>query len=252
MSLEKSNKHCDLTRKIQNYIFQLHEPDPVLRSNGQLSFEGFARFLMDAHNNAVCDRNEGQESLDLPLSRYYIATSHNTYLSGHQLKGQSSVELYREILLNGCRCVELDCWDGDDGQPIIYHGHTLTTKISFRDVVQTIAEYAFVATPLPVILSIENHCSLPQQQKMAQIFRDCLGDKLVIAPITEHEMHLPSPNQLKNRIIIKNKKLRNSNECQSSVKPVLSRTTTLEENDNDLEEYDSDFGEDDFEYEQGK
>ena len=75
--------------------FQLHEPDPMLRSNGQLSFEGFARFLMDAHNNAICE-NEC-ESLDLPLSRYYIATSHNTYLAGHQLKGQSSVELYREV-----------------------------------------------------------------------------------------------------------------------------------------------------------
>ena len=67
----------------------------MLRSNGQLSFEGFARFLMDAHNNAICE-NEC-ESLDLPLSRYYIATSHNTYLAGHQLKGQSSVELYREV-----------------------------------------------------------------------------------------------------------------------------------------------------------
>ena len=146
--------------------------------------------------------------------------------------------------------MELDCWDGDDGQPIIYHGHTLTTKISFRDVVQTIAEYAFVATPLPVILSIENHCSLPQQQKMAAIFKDLLGEKLVIAPINEHECHLPSPNQLRHRIIIKNKKLRNSNDCDR-VKPILSRTTTMEENDND-EEYDSDFGEDEFEYEQGK
>ena len=49
--------------------------------------------------------------------------------------------------------------------------------------VSTISIYAFVKTSLPVILSIENHCSLSQQQKMAAIFRELLGDKLVIAPI---------------------------------------------------------------------
>ena len=67
--------------------------------------------------------------------------------------------------------MEWEVSSSQKSQPIIYHGHTLTTKISFRDVVQTIAESAFVGSPLPVILSIENHCSLPQQQKMAAIFK---------------------------------------------------------------------------------
>ena len=37
----------------------------------------------------------------------------------------------------------VDCWDGDEGEPIIYHGHTLTSKILFKDVVEACKKYAF-------------------------------------------------------------------------------------------------------------
>lgn len=40
----------------------------------------------------------------------------------------------------------VDCWDGPDGKPIIYHGWTRTTKIKFDDVVQAIKEHAFVTS----------------------------------------------------------------------------------------------------------
>ncbi|KAG7167929.1 1-phosphatidylinositol 45-bisphosphate phosphodiesterase epsilon-1-like [Homarus americanus] len=190
-------------------LLDRHEPDPSLRSQELMSFEGFARFMMDEDNYAFLDERilPDDDDMTMPLSNYYIASSHNTYLTGHQLKGESSVELYSQVLLTGCRCVELDCWDGDDGTPMIYHGHTFTTKIPFRSVVETINHSAFVTSPYPVILSIENHCSLLQQTRMAQIFMHVFGDKLVTKFLFEsdfsEEVHLPSPSQLKHRILIK-------------------------------------------------
>lgn len=51
-----------------------------------------------------------------------------------QLAGNSSVEMYRQVLLSGCRCIELDCWKGrtTEEEPVITHGFTMTTEISFK------------------------------------------------------------------------------------------------------------------------
>ena len=80
-------------------------------------------------------------------------------LSGHQMRSQSSVEIYRQVLLSGCRCIELDCWPGDKSinEPVITHGYTVCTEIPFKDVIEAIAESAFKTSDYPVILSFENH-----------------------------------------------------------------------------------------------
>lgn len=89
------------------------------------------------------DHDKIYQDMTHPLTHYYVASSHNTYLLQDQLRGPSSVDAYINALRKGCRCVELDCWDGDNGEPIVYHGHTLTSKILFKDVIQGISKHAF-------------------------------------------------------------------------------------------------------------
>jgi hypothetical protein len=100
-----------------------------------------------------------------------VTIRHKAVVTGIHIRERITRNVSHQVLLTGCRCVELDCWDGDDGSPVIYHGHTFTTKIPFRSVVEAINRSAFITSPYPVILSIDNHCSLQQQARMAHIFQ---------------------------------------------------------------------------------
>ena len=196
-------------------IIKTYEPNEQLAAEATISQDGLIRYLMSDENAPVfLDRLEVNMDLDQPLSHYYINSSHNTYLSGRQFGGKSSVEMYRQVLLAGCRCIELDCWDGNnaDEEPIITHGKAMCTDISFKDVIYAIRDCAFVTSDYPVILSFENHCCKKQQHKMAKYCDEILGDLLLREPLSSHPLEpgapLPSPNDLKRKILIKNKRLK--------------------------------------------
>lgn len=69
-----------------------------------LSSDGFCRYLMSDENAPVyLERLDIYMDMDQPLCHYFINSSHNTYLTGRQFGGRSSVEMYRQVLLAGCR-----------------------------------------------------------------------------------------------------------------------------------------------------
>ncbi|KAG8236623.1 hypothetical protein J437_LFUL016455 [Ladona fulva] len=179
-----------------------------LRGRGKMSFIGFIQLLLSEEFQIFNQKHKTVfQDMTLPLSHYFIASSHNTYLTGGQLSGESSVEGYIEALKAGC----LDCWDGPKDEPIVYHGYTLTSKILFRDILHdAIDKYAFKASEYPVILSIENHCSEEQQEKMAHHLKQILKDSLYLVPVEEGMQYLPSPQALKRKIIVKAKKVHSS------------------------------------------
>lgn len=162
----------------------------------------FVSFLASKQNGPLQEEPQFY-TLDRPLNEYFISSSHNTYLLGRQVKGQSSIEGYITALSQGCRCVEVDAWDGPDGQPQVVHGRTLTTAITFREVIAAIAKHAFVKSLFPLIISIENHCSPSQQQIMFDIMKEIFGSRLIEETLDDTIKILPSPSQLLERIAIK-------------------------------------------------
>ncbi|XP_052403753.1 1-phosphatidylinositol 4,5-bisphosphate phosphodiesterase delta-1 isoform X2 [Carassius gibelio] len=223
----------DVSQNDALQLIEKYELDEKAKAKQQMTKDGFLMYLLQpegmifnpAHKSVYQDMNQ-------PLNHYFISSSHNTYLLEDQLKGPSSTEGYIKALLKGCRCVELDCWDGSDGEPVIYHGYTLTSKVLFKDVIEAIQEYAFKTSEYPVILSLENHCSVEQQKTMAQHLSSILGSALVTKPLGDQmPTCLPSPEELKGRFIVKGKRLDKLEDMFSESKTADEESVTEEEDD---------------------
>ncbi|KAI2464735.1 PLC-like phosphodiesterase [Annulohypoxylon bovei var. microspora] len=258
-----------------------------------LDLAGFLRYMTSPATNALAPPLD--QDLSFPLASYYISSSHNTYLTGNQLSSDSDADAYRSVLLRGCRCVEIDVWNGDDSdaetsesssdssmdedakevkairkasrreklasklpsslasrlektslgkkitgkgtagaesatkkekqavptaekttsapkksptpppgvvEPRVLHGYTLTKEISLREVCEAIRESAFVVTDLPLIVSLEVHCSQQQQEAMVKIINEVWADLLLPHPDDDCKF-LPSPEDLRRKILVK-------------------------------------------------
>ena len=113
--------NLEIANKASNTHFEENSVDKYIDK------DRFEAYLVSEENDAYDPEREKFDSniMFKPLSEYWINSSHNTFLTGDQFNSRSSVEMYMNALYRGCRCLELDTWDGDrepSPTPIIYHG----------------------------------------------------------------------------------------------------------------------------------
>ena len=95
-----------------------------------------------------------------------------------------------------------------NGEPLVLHGWTLTAPVGFRDVCKTVRENAFLATNLPIIVSLEVHANLEQQEVMVKVMKEEWKGFLIdeAHPTCDPEDRLPRLEELLNKILVKVKK----------------------------------------------
>ena len=93
-------------------------------------------------------------------------------------------------------------------EPIVMHGWTLTSPVSFRDVCKAIRESAFVKNSYPIIVSLEVHADFEQQEVMVEIMKEEWEGLLLEQPTDQCDptMRQPRLEEMLNKILIKVKK----------------------------------------------
>ena len=230
------NKNQINKDKISSSIIKLNNKLKLNESNDQITLELNAKEFSDMLNssyNTVYNKAKQNNELDTShsLVDYYINSSHNTYLRGHQLKGLSDPKMYSYAILAGYRLVELDCYNGEGDDIIITHGFTLVSKLKLEDVLIELRENAFKNSPYPVILSIENHLDDKHQQIMANKFKKYLID-LYIFPTDSPPEFMPTLEELKYKFIIKCGGKRLYEDMDIPMKPINEESCKLKEKEN--------------------
>ncbi|XP_071696710.1 phosphoinositide phospholipase C 6-like isoform X2 [Rutidosis leptorrhynchoides] len=190
--------------RLVDQIVHKHHHLVKFMNRKSLNLDDFHHFLFNTDLNPPI-RSQVHQDMTAPLSHYYIYTGHNSYLTGNQLSSKCSEVPIIKALKRGVRVIELDLWPKSSGDDVhVLHGRTLTSPVKLIECLKAIKEYAFVASPYPVIITLEDHLTPDLQEKVAEMITDIFGSMLYYPESTKFE-ELPNPESLKHRILISTK-----------------------------------------------
>ncbi|KAL4576149.1 hypothetical protein LXL04_012238 [Taraxacum kok-saghyz] len=168
------------------------------------TLDDFFKYLfLDDLNGPIT--SQVHHDMTAPLQHYFIYTGHNSYLTGNQLNSDCSEVPIIKALKRGVRVIELDLWPNSSKDGIhVLHGRTMTTPVDLYKCLKSIKEHAFVSSPYPVIITLEDHLTPNLQAKVAEMVTEIFGDVLYCPEVGGDDEFL-SPDALKHRIILSTK-----------------------------------------------
>uniref|UniRef100_A0A6I8P3C4 Phosphoinositide phospholipase C n=2 Tax=Ornithorhynchus anatinus TaxID=9258 RepID=A0A6I8P3C4_ORNAN len=188
-------------------IVRRYEPSEEGRRLGFLAIDGFTRYLLSPE----CDlfdpeQRKVTQDMSRPLSHYYISSSRSPRWAAERRGGPADeVRGYERALRTGCRSVQLDVRDGPDGEPVL--DGAAPAPPSFRLALEVIDRFAFAASAFPLILCLDHRCSVQQQKVMARHLKGVFGPKLFGGRPPGPDAPLPSPEELRGRVVVEGRKL---------------------------------------------
>ncbi|EAR92413.2 phosphatidylinositol-specific phospholipase C, X domain protein (macronuclear) [Tetrahymena thermophila SB210] len=177
------------------------------REKKMINYLSFCQLIFTGDNSIFDPAKQVISNMDKPLSDYFINSSFRSYLV-YDLVTQTKdlTKAYIYLLQKGVRHLDIYCQDGESGVPEALQGVFQVTPVSVEDIFKAIKQYGFERSVYPIIINLEHECSVNQQNLIAQFLVNVFQDMLYRLPEDFISLdYLPSPNQLKKKIIIRAK-----------------------------------------------
>ncbi|XP_059302386.1 phosphoinositide phospholipase C 6-like [Lycium ferocissimum] len=201
---EKGCNINDAEGIIQEVVNRRHHLTKYTRNAHSLELDDFFYYLFQDDLNGPI-KSQVHHDMNAPLQHYFIYTGHNSYLTGNQLSSDCSEIPIIRALERGVRGIELDLWPNSAKDNVhVLHGRTLTTPVPLFTCLKSIRDHAFIKSPYPVIITLEDHLTPVLQAKVAELVIQVFGEMLYY-PRSECLEEFPSPEELKHRIILSTK-----------------------------------------------
>ncbi|ETN71248.1 Phosphatidylinositol-specific phospholipase C, X domain protein [Necator americanus] len=179
--LETEQGMVGVTSEFCENVVEQYEPSPEAKENNFMTVDGFTAFLL-SKDCSIFDPSHSRVWMDMkqPFSKYFIASSHKTYLIEDQ-QGPADEDGLTSALKKNSRMIELDIWDPSETkgekEPMVQNGLLALSKIPLSEALKAIRQSAFERSRYPLILRLSVHCSCEWQKVAAKLIVTHLGTK---------------------------------------------------------------------------